>query len=77
MRSIFISFLSLATIVAADRSTPRLGGPGLPPNGVCACTDDNTQCRALIELYFATNGDGWRNSSFLFYQGACRPLDPL
>ena len=63
MRSIFISLLSLATIVAADRSTPHLGRPGLPPNGVCASTDDYEQCLALVDLYSTTNGDGWKSNT--------------
>ena len=52
-----------ARFVTDVTTTPRRNEPDLKPNGVCASTDDNTQCRALVELYFATNGDKWTNNT--------------
>ena len=50
--------------IATDvNTTLRRGEPDLKPNAICAATDDNTQCRALVELYFATNGDKWTNNT--------------
>ena len=44
-------------------TTPRRGEPGLKPNAACAPTDDPAQCAALVDLYNATNGDKWTNST--------------
>jgi hypothetical protein len=61
-----------ARIVTDANATLRRGEPGLKPNGVCASTDDPTQCAALVDLYTATNGDKWtRNTGWLSKSSYC------
>ena len=52
-----------ARIVVDVNTTPRRGEPGLKPNAICVSTDDPAQCLALVDLYYATNGDKWTHST--------------
>ena len=74
MRSFLLTIVALLPAAAAvqvrittDVSTIRHGKPvlSLNPNGSthCAPTDNHEQCAALVDLYNATNGDKWTNST--------------